>query len=417
MRHLPSSLCLVILLAGTMHLPGQEWTQWRGPDRNGVQPQAVIPVEWSGTKNVQWKTPLPGMGISSPITWQDRIFVAAAERQRPDQLHLLCISRSNGSVLWHRRWWGTAPTRFHSSKSSMASPTPVTDGRSVYAFYGTGDLFCVDLEGNQQWHRSLATEYGTFENRFSATSSPLIYKDLVILQCDHYGPSYLLAIDRRTGKDRWKQDRPGKWLSWSSPRLIQVNKPSKGQPDSELVVTGSLSIDGLDPRSGTPLWTVGGMRRECIPTPVIADGVLYAVSGPKGPSLAIRPGGRGDVTGSHVIWENLRGAPFVPSPILVGDYYYLVDDQGITTCLRVDNGERVWQKRLPGAYTASPVGTSNHIYFTSESGETTVIKAHVSTYEQVSRNELGEAVFASPAVTSRHLLIRTTGHLWSISSP
>jgi outer membrane protein assembly factor BamB len=354
------------------------------------------------------------MGISSPITWQDRIFIAAAERQRPDQLHLLCISRSDGSVLWHRRWWGTAPTRFHASKSSMASPTPITDGRSVYVFFGTGDLFCVDLEGNQQWHRSLAREYGKFENRFSATSSPLIYENLVILQCDHYGPSYLVGIDRRTGQDVWKQDRPGKWLSWSSPQLIQVDKPGQGQPEAELVITGSLSIDGLDPRSGTPLWTVGGMRRECIPTPVTAGGLLYAVSGP---SLAIRPGGRGDVTGSHVVWENPRGAPFVPSAILVGDYYYLVDEQGITTCLRVDNGERVWQKRLPGAYTASPVATGSHIYFTSETGETTVIKAHVSTYEQVNRNELGEAVFASAAVTDKQILIRTTGHLWCIASP
>jgi len=409
--------CLAIILAGSLELTAQEWTQWRGPDRNGVQPEAAVPLAWSDTTNIQWKTPLPGMGISSPITWQSRIFIAAAERQRPDQLHLLCISRHDGSVLWHRRWWGTAPTRFHASKSSMASPTPITDGRSVYVFFGTGDLFCVDLEGNQKWHRSLATEYGKFENRFSATSSPLIYEDQVILQCDHYGPSYLVAIDRRTGKDTWKEDRPGKWLSWSSPQLIRVDKPGKGQPAAELVVTGSLSIDGLDPRSGTPLWTVGGMRRECIPTPVVAGNLLYAVSGPKGPSLAVRPGGRGDVTGTHVLWENPRGAPFVPSPILVGDYYYLVDDQGITTCLRVDNGERVWQKRLPGAYTASPVATGSHIFFTSESGETTVIKAHVSTYEEVRRNELGEAVFASAAMTSKQLLIRTTGHLWCIASP
>ena len=153
MRLLPLPLCLVMLLAGSTHLAAQQWTQWRGPDRNGVQPKATIPLQWSDTKNIQWKTPLPGMGISRPITWLDLIFIAAAERQRPDQLHLLCISRSDGSVLWHRRWWGTAPTRFHASKSSMASPTPVTDGESVYAFYGTGDLFCVDLEGNQQWHR------------------------------------------------------------------------------------------------------------------------------------------------------------------------------------------------------------------------------------------------------------------------
>jgi outer membrane protein assembly factor BamB len=296
----------------------------------------------------------------------------------------------------------------------MASPTPITDGNSVFAFFGTGDLFAVDMDGNQQWHRSLATEYGKFENRFSATSSPLIYQDMVILQCDHYGPSYLVAIDRRSGKDIWKRDRPGKWLSWSSPQMIRIVDPAAGQTAMELIVSGSLSIEGLDPRSGSPLWTVGGMRRECIPTPVIANGLLYAVSGP---TLAIRPGGRGDVTESHVVWENSRGSPVVPSAIVVGDYYYLVDDDGIATCLKVDSGERVWQKRLPGAFTASPVATASHIYFTSEAGETTVIKAHQSSYEQVSRSGLDESVYASAAITDTQLLIRTTKHLWCIAKP
>ena len=407
-------LCLAFIFSASRELTAQQWSQWRGENRNGIKQRASIPTDWSASENIQWKTPLPGMGISSPIVWQDRIFVATAERQRPDQLHLLCLSRRDGSVLWHRRWWGTAPTRFHSSKSSMASPTPITDGNSVFAFFGTGDLFAVDMDGNQQWHRSLATEYGKFENRFSATSSPLIYQDMVILQCDHYGPSYLVAIDRRSGKDIWKRDRPGKWLSWSSPQMIRIVDPAAGQTAMELIVSGSLSIEGLDPRSGSPLWTVGGMRRECIPTPVIANGLLYAVSGP---TLAIRPGGRGDVTESHVVWENSRGSPVVPSAIVVGDYYYLVDDDGIATCLKVDSGERVWQKRLPGAFTASPVATASHIYFTSEAGETTVIKAHQSSYEQVSRSGLDESVYASAAITNTQLLIRTTKHLWCIAKP
>ena len=410
--------CLALLLGSILDLPqgdGQEWSQWRGIDRNGVHPTARIPLEWSTEKNVQWKTALPGMGISSPIIWKDKIFLAAAERQRPDQLHLLCISRNDGSILWHIRWWGSTPTRFHSNKSSMASPTPVTDGSSVYAFFGTGDLFSVDMDGNQQWHRSLAEEYGKFENRFSATSSPLLYADTLILQCDHYGDSYAISVDLSSGKTRWRQQRPDKWLSWSSPQLIAVPGALAGEPPFELILSGSLSIDGLNPISGKRLWTVGGMRRECIPTPLAVGGLVYAVSGPKGPSLAIRPGGRGDVSDSHVVWENSRGAPFVPSAILLGDYYYLVDDQGITTCLSVKDGARVWQKRLPGNFTASPVATANHIYFMNEAGETTVIRGHQPTFELVGRNDLAEPIYSSAAIGNNQLFIRTTSHLWCLA--
>ncbi|MCP4816235.1 MAG: PQQ-binding-like beta-propeller repeat protein, partial [Planctomycetaceae bacterium] len=164
-------------LIGSSSTAAEPWTQWRGPQRNGIASGPSPPLSWSADKNVRWKTALPGSGISSPIIWKDRIFVTAAEREHPDQLHLICLSRKDGSILWQRRFWGTAPTRFHATKSSMASPTPVTDGQFVYAYYGTGDVFCLDLEGRLQWHRSLAAEYGRFENRFSATSSPLLLED------------------------------------------------------------------------------------------------------------------------------------------------------------------------------------------------------------------------------------------------
>ena len=389
---------------------GDDWNQWRGLGRNGVRQSAHVPLVWSEDENVQWSTPLPGMGISSPIVWKDQVIVAAAEKENPDQLHLLSFSLLDGDLQWHRHWWGTAPTRFHGSKSSMASPTPITDGEHIYSFYGTGDVFCVTMSGEMVWQRSLATEYGKFENRFSATSSPLLYGSLLILQCDHYGPSYALAIDKKTGQNVWKQDRPTTWLSWASPQLIQT------ETRDELILSGATRLDGLNPQTGERYWTVAGMRRECIPTPLIADGVIYAVSGPKGPTLAVRPGGRGDVTESHVLWSNPRGAPFVPSAVILGEYYYLVDDQGIATCLDRKDGQRVWQKRLPGGYTASPIATGQHVFFMNEDGETMVLEGHRSKFKQVSRNRLDAPIYASAALTESQLIIRTTQTLWCIGA-
>ena len=192
---------------------------------------------------------------------------------------------------------------------------------------------------------------------------------------------------------------------------VFVAFPVPIQGRHELVVCGSLKVDAFDPLTGERLWTVGGMRRECIPTPVVAHGRVYVASGPSGPSMAIRPGGRGDVTRTHVVWSNARGAPFVPSAIVVGDYYYLVDDKGIATCLGAHDGRLRWQKRLRGRFTASPVSGDGKIYFVNEAGETTVIRAGIGKYVEVAKNHVQEPVFASPAISQGHLFLRTAKHL------
>ncbi len=398
---------LAITIAGTA--AGENWPGWRGPDRNGISHETNLPERWSKTEGIRWKIDVPGSGISNPIVSEDRVIVTAADGVRQSDLHIICYAREDGRELWHQRLWGTAPTRYHASKSSMATPAPVTDGRRVFAFFGTGDVFCIDMHGELQWQRSLAGEYGQFENRFAASSSPLLFEDAVLLQCDHYGDSYVIALDQETGANRWKRDRPEAWLSWASPQLIPA-----GDGQFELIVSGSHKVDALDPRNGDKLWTVTGMSRECIPTPVFGDGYLYVVSGPKSPSMAIRPGGRGDVTETHVRWRNTRGAPFVPSAILVGDRYYLVDDAGIATCLDAASGERVWQKRLSGAFTASPVAGDGKIYFTNEDGETTVIAAGNGGFKRLARNSVGEPVYASPAIAQGCIFLRTNRHLLCI---
>ncbi len=401
---------LIVQLFGWSTLFADEWPGWRGNSRSGVSSETEIPTEWSVENGVRWKTPLIGAGISGPVIWGDQVFLSASDGPQHSQLHLVSLSVREGRELWHLRLWGTTPTRCHGQKSTMASPTPITDGSVVYAFYGTGDVFAADKAGGLLWQRSLASEFGPFENRFAASSSPLLYKDTLLIQCDHYGDSYLIALDCKTGSTRWKVDRPETWLSWSSPILAPV--PGSGR--KELVVCSSLKIDAFDPLSGGKLWTVDGMQRECIPTPVLGHGLIYAVSGPSGATLAIRPGGTGDVTESHIKWRKVRGAPFVPSAILVGDHYYLVDDKGIATCLDAHTGNHLWQARLPGRYTASPVAAGDKVYFINESGTTVVMQAGTTEYKELARNDLSEPVFASPAIADGRIYIRSSAHIYCI---
>ncbi len=382
------------------------WPGWRGLTRNGISAEKNLPTQWTADEGIRWKTAVPGSGISNPIVWGDRVIVTASDGLQQTELHIICYALEDGRELWHQRLWGTAPTRYHAQKSSMATPAPVTDGKFVFAFFGTGDVFCVGLDGQLHWQRSLAAEYGPFENRFAASSSPVLFQDLLLLQCDHYGDSYVVALRQSTGANVWKTDRPETWLSWASPQLVPL---ADGR--HELILSGSHKVDALDPTNGNKLWTVTGMRRECIPTPIYGNGMVYVVSGPKGPSMAIEPGGTGDVTATHVRWQNNRGAPFVPSAILVGDYYYVVDDAGIATCLDSRNGKRIWQKRLGGKFTASPVAGAGKIYFTNEAGETIVIEGGVPRYRRLARNPVGEPVYASAAISQGLLFLRTNRHL------
>lgn len=400
---------LLIGLVIAPSLRGENWPQWRGPQRTGVTADHGAPTTWSPTENVVWKAPLPGTGTSNPIVWDDRVFVTASDGRDQGELHVICFARDTGRELWHRRLWGTAPTLFY-PKNGMAGPSPVTDGRHVWAFFGSGDVFCFDVDGGLIWQRSLAAEYGEFENRFAATSSPLLFDGSLIVQCDHYGASYVAALDAATGANRWKADRPEVWLSWSSPQIVRT-----GERD-ELIICGSEKLDGYDPCTGERLWTVRGLARECVPTPVLADGLLISDSGPNGVHVAVRPGGRGDVTDSHVAWRNDRGTSFVPSPIVVGRRYYLAEDKGILSCLDVATGELAWRKRLGGKFTASPVAVDGKLYFTDERGVTLVLDAAADEYVELARNEIGEDVHASPAVAHGKIFLRTDKHLICIGA-
>jgi outer membrane protein assembly factor BamB len=385
-----------------------DWPGWRGPQGNGISADKDTPVNWSATAGVRWKVPLVGKGVGNPVIWGDRVFLTSSDGPRHDQLHLFCLDRRDGRARWHQTFWGTAPTLRHEQKSSMATPTPVTDGQHVWAFFGSGDLFCLDLDGNLVWCRSLAQEFEPFQNRFGMGSSPVLAGDRLLLQCDHWGQSYLLAVDKRTGKTLWKTDR-AEHVSWSTPLVVDV----EGRP--QLIACATFHVKGYDVETGRELWSAGGLTRECIPTPVAAGGLILVVSGLKGEALALRSGGRGDVTESHVLWRNGRGAPFVPSALLLDGLYYQVDDRGIGTCFDARTGDLVWQERLGGAFTASPVAADGKLYFIDEEGVTTVLRAGRE-FERLSRNAIGEPVFASPAIASGELFIRGDRHLFCITS-
>ena len=386
-----------------------DWPGWRGPRGDGVsESEPVAPLRWSASDGVRWKVPLPGKGVGQPVIFGGRIFLTASDGPRHDQLHFFCLDRRDGRELWHRIFWGTAPTLYHDTKSSMATPTPVTDGEHVWAFFGTGDLFCLDLDGRLAWCRSLAQEYEPFQNRFAMGSSPVLAGDVLALQCDHWGQSYLIGIDKRTGKNIWKTDR-AEHVSWSSPLVLDVDGRK------ELIVSATFQVKGYDAATGLQRWSAAGMTRECIPTAVSAGGLIFAVSGMKGETLAIRAGGKGDVTDTHVVWRNHRSAPFVPSAIVYDGLYYLVDDHGIAASFDAATGRLVWQQRLGGSFSASPIAAAQKIFFIDEDGTTTVLAAGRE-FNVLSKNPLGEPVFASPAISRGELFIRTDRHLFCIGS-
>jgi len=406
MNFIHRTIVALLLVAGALGsiARSENWPGWRGPARTGVTGDKGVPTAWSATENVLWKVPIPGTGTGNPVVWDDRVFLTASDGHDQGELHIFCLDRDTGRTRWHRRVWGTAPTLFY-PKSGMAGPSPVTDGKYLWAAFGTGDVFCFDLDGGLVWQRALSDEYGVFENRFGASSSPLLFEGMLIHQCDHYGQSYVIALDKMTGANRWKADRPDVWLSWSSPQLVPTGDRF------ELVLSGSEKLDGYDPRTGKWLWTVRGLARECVPTPVMAEGLLISVSGPNGAHFGVRPGGIGDVTESRVAWRNDRGTSFVPSGITLRERYYVADDKGIATCFESATGKLLWRKRLGGRFTASPVAAADKLFFTNESGSTVVLDGTQSDYSELSRNEIGEDVYASAAISQGRLFLRSATSL------
>ena len=385
------------------------WPRWRGPSGQGLVAPGQYTNFWSPTARVKWRTPLPGRGNSSPIVWADRIYVTTAQNDGA-RLSLLALNRADGRTLWETVVPQDGIEHVH-QKNGHASATPVTDGRAIYASFGRHGLVAFDLAGTILWHR----RFGVLDNYHGPAGSPVLYKDRLFLYQDHSGSAgqraFVAAFDARTGKTLWETPR-SETVGWGTPVVITA-----GERD-ELIISSQRRVAAYDPATGQELWSVRGMTCEVIPTPVVGEGLVFASSGRAGPTFAIRPGGRGDVTATHVAWSTPKGSPFVPSAVVHDGLLYLINDmQSILTVYEAATGALVYQGRLGVAqregFSASPVLVNGELFFTNDEGQTFVVQAGRE-FKLLHTNTLGERTLASPALVDGTWYWRTVSSLLAI---
>jgi outer membrane protein assembly factor BamB len=393
----------VIVLAACPAL-AENWPGWRGRDGTGISQELDLPLSWSATENVRWKVSVPGAGVSAPIVWGDRVYLTSSDGRDNRRLHLLCWHRDTGKLLWQVKLFGSAVSEGQFQPGGMAVPTPVTDGERVFALFGTGDLVCFDDDGKPVWLRSLAQEFGPFRNRWGMASSPVLVDDLLLVQVDHFGPSYLLAVDARTGQDRWRTPRDTT-VNWTSPFVVS----HRGK--KQILTVGTYRLIAYDLEEGKELWSLAGMQNQCILTPLARDDLIFASAGFNFYTQALRLGEPGKRP--ETVWKVATRGGNISSPICVGDYYYYAEDSLWGNCLSAKSGKRLWRQRLGRQFRASLVAGAGRVYFTSSEGVTTVVKVG-PTFERLARNDLGEDVVASPALSQGLLFLRTAGHLYCI---
>jgi outer membrane protein assembly factor BamB len=409
-------LLVLIWVATTAAASAEHWPQWRGPLLNGVSREMGLPVRWSPTENVAWKLAMPDLSGATPIVWGDRVFLNVAEG---GQLFLWAVDRANGSVAW-KRPLGGGDHRMR--KQNMSSPSPVTDGRSVWVMTGTGILKAFSVSGEERWTRDIQKDYGPFGLNWGYASSPLLEGDALYVQVLHGmktdDPSYVMRIDGQTGKTVWRVERPTRAVS-ESPDAYTTPTVLRAGGRTEIIVSGGDVVTAHDPATGKELWRVDGLNPDNHPyhrivaSPLVAGDLVFAPSRER-PLLAIRPGGRGDVSKSHRVWSFDNG-PDVPTPVSDGTYFYSVNDRGIVYCLDAKTGRTLYgpQRIKPGTYSASPVLAGGHIYITSEEGVTSVFKAGPA-FAPVAENPVDEYVLSSIAVSEGQLFLRTSKHLYAI---
>lgn len=420
----------------SLPLAAENWPQWRGPASQGVSTETNLPTAWSAAQNIAWKAKLSGYGASSPIVWGDLVVVtsqagtavtrsgnhprlarddqALANREHAIEgarvpvtaakgdveLVVEAFRRTDGSRQWEFRLKAIGPFPELHEKHNLATPTPVTDGERVYAWFGNGQLVALDMKGKLLWTRHLGEE-APFENQWGHGSSPMIYRDSLILLCDHLPAAYLLALDKRTGKQLWKLDRGKGRVAHSTPVIVP------GVESDELLVNSSERIDVYSPADGRLLWHSGSERQTPIPTPVSHDGVIYMSRGYRNSDyLALLPGGR-------IKWLQPSGASYVPSILHYQGLLYMTNEIGVVTCAEASTGERVWRHRLGGIFFASPVAGDGNVYMTSETGETFVLRAGRKP-EVLATNDIGERLIASPAISGGRIFLRSDGTLFAI---
>jgi outer membrane protein assembly factor BamB len=408
-------LCFAYWLTAGDSAWGENWMRFRGPTGQGISSEAKLPVTWSATKNIKWKASLPGKGWSSPIVFEDHVFLTASSEEGVS-CQVICINRKDGSIAWktevHRQKPG--PMR---KQNSYATPTPVTDGKHVYSVFYDGTVTAVDLSGKLTWKNNEVK----FFSLHGLGASPILANGQVIMPFDGssreeskvgwkvpWEKAVVLSLDAENGSVRWKGKRGKSRVGHVTPILV-----NKG---SQLVSAGGDRVQGFDPTTGRRIWSVYSQGEGVTPSPVVGDGLIYTSSGFEAPTLrAIRLGGKGDVTKTHIAWEQKSGVAALSSLLYIKPYLYSISRDNILHCLEASSGEIVWRQRLSGTYWASPVYADGRIYILSEEGVTLVLRPGPK-YEEVARNDIGATCFASMAVSQGNFYIRSAQHLYCIGN-
>jgi len=394
----------------------ENWPGFRGPGRQGISNEKNLPTQWSTAANISWKTPIDGIGWSSPIIFGDRVFLTTATEEGAS-FHLLCLDRKTGDVRWDRQVLRQKPG--HKQRlNSYASSTPVTDGKNVYIVAFDGSIAAVSIEGKKVWI------YSDFEyfSEHGLGVSPILYKELLIVAFDPsssgadpklgwqkpWDKAVILALDKNTGKVRWEGKRGLSQIAHVSPQIL-----SAGGEDRLISSAGNV-IQGFDPDTGERIWTVSSPGEGVVPSVVVGEGLIFTASGFGDSAIrVVRAGGKGDVTKTHIAWESAEDVPKIPSMLYVKPYLYLLTDAGVAKCLKAATGEVIWRQRLGDRCSASPVWADGKIYFLSEKGTTTVI-ADGAEFKVIAKNELNETCKASPAISQRNIFIRSEKNLYCI---
>lgn len=436
---------LLPLLMIAASCAAQNWPQFRGPGASGVADGKPLAATWNAEKseNILWKTAIPGLAHSSPIIWGDRMFITTAISSDPKSefkhglygdvapaadvskhtFKLYALDKKTGKILWERVAYEGVPKTKRHPKSSFASSTPVTDGKYVVAIFSSEGMYCYDFAGKLVWKVDLGLlDAGWFydpDYQWAYASSPIIYKDMVIVQADIQKGSFIAAYNIKDGKQVWKTSRE-ELPSWSTPAIYE------GPPRTELI-THAKMIRAYDPSNGKELWRLGPNSEIEAPTPIISHGLIFVTNGyaPIQPIYAIRPGGSGDLTlpvdkdsSDFIAWRKKNGGPYMPTPVAYGDLFYTVSNQGVVAAYNVKTGERVFQQRLPnsgGGYTSSPVAGDGKVYVANEDGDVNVIKGGEK-YEFVATNKLGEAMMSSPAISDGVLFFRAEHSVFAVGA-
>jgi outer membrane protein assembly factor BamB len=383
----------------------QDWPEFRGPTGQGNSDERGLPLMWSETKNVRWKVAIPGRGWSSPSIHGDRIWLTTATDEGKS-LRAISVDRNTGAILQNVEVFRVKSLGNFNSKNSQASPTPVLEGDRVYLHFGAYGTACITQSGEIIWKTRLDYDNG----QHGPGGSPVIYDNLLILSCDGQDVQYVVALDKLSGKIKWKKLREG-YQAYTTPLVVRL--PSGDQ----VISPGAFRAVSYEPRTGKELWQVRyGDGFSNVPRPVYGNGLVFICTGFQQPSLlAVRLDGRGDVTKSHIAWTLKRGVSLTPSPLLVGDELYMVSDNGVASCIDAKTGAPYWQVRLGGNHSASPIYADGRIYFLSEEGESVVI-APGKDFKALAKNQLDGPTLASMAVSNGSIFVRSQTHLYRLSN-